>query len=361
NSEFKHELESNLEPFKGLLLGLFFIAVGASINFLVIGQSPDLIAGLVIGVIILKTLVLLLVGKFFKLSTDQNLLFAVGLSQVGEFAFVLLGFAGQLSIVDRNMLDLLLVVTAISMTVSPILAIINERIVLPRVGTKESEERPADHIEKHKPIILVGFGHFGSTVGRFLRANGVEPTILDHDSNRVDLLRKMGFEVYYGDATREDLLESAGAEQAEILISAIDDPEANLRLVDILRKHYPHLKLVMRAKSRIDAYELLRMGVENIYRESIDTSVRLACDVLQMLGRRKHTLYRQAQNFIKYDEEGMRRLAEQSLNSDEYINRVRMEIAQQEALLQADLRSGILEDDEHLWSIIKPSSEDESP
>ncbi len=354
NSEFKHELESNLEPFKGLLLGLFFIAVGASINFLIIGQSPGLVVGIVLGVIAIKAIILFGVGRFFKLGTDQNLLFSIGLSQIGEFAFVLLSFTNQLGIIDQDLLDLLLVVTAISMTVSPILAIINERIILPRVGTKESEEKPADTIEKKSKILLVGFGHFGSTVGRFLRVNGVKPTILDHDSSRVDLLRKMGFEVYYGDARRIDLLESAGVEQAEILISAIDDPETNISLVKTLKKRFPNLLLVMRAKNRVDAYELLKLGVDHIYRESIDTSVRLASDVMQMLGKRRYTLLRQAQQFIKYDEESMRRLFEQNLNSEEYISKARTEIAQQEALLSADLRSSHMDEDDHLWDGSKP-------
>lgn len=349
NSEFKHELESNLEPFKGLLLGLFFIAVGASINFLIIGESPDLVVGLVLGVITLKAIILFVIGKVFRLSTDQNLLFSLGLSQIGEFAFVLLSFANQLSIIEQSLLDLLLVVTAISMTVSPILSIVNERVVLPRVGTKESEDKPADAIAKKNKVILLGFGHFGSTVGRFLRANGVEPTILDHDSSRVDLLRKMGFEVYYGDATREDLLESAGADRAEILISAIDNPEVNLSLVKILGKHFPNLQLVIRAKSRVDAYELIKLGVDHIYRESLDTSVRLASDVLQMLGKRRYTLHRQAQKFIKYDEESMRRLVEQNLNSAEYISKARKEIEQQEELLRADRRSGRLDGSDQLW------------
>ncbi|MCG8340362.1 MAG: cation:proton antiporter, partial [Cytophagales bacterium] len=215
NSEFKHELESNLEPFKGLLLGLFFIAVGASINFQVIGQLPVLVPSLVVGIILVKIGILFLVGRFFRMTTDQNLLFSVGLGQIGEFAFVLLSFTHQLSIIDQPMLDLLLVLTAISMTLSPIFGIVNERFVLPKVGTRESEEKPMDTIEKKSKVILVGFGHFGSTVGRFLRANGVEATILDHDSNRVDLLRRLGFEVYYGDATREDLLYSAGADEAD--------------------------------------------------------------------------------------------------------------------------------------------------
>ncbi len=337
NSEFKHELESNLEPFKGLLLGLFFMAVGASINFVIIGEAPLMIIGLVIGVMLLKILVLLGVGSIFKIGLDQKLLFSVGLAQVGEFAFVLLSFAYQLQIIDQEILDVLLVITAISMTLSPILNIINERLILPNIGTREVEaEDDMDHIEKRNKVIIVGFGHFGSTAGRFLRANGVEATILDHDSDRVELLRKMGFEVYYGDATRESLLESAGADEAQILISAIDNPEVNLELVHIMKKHFPHVKLMMRAKSRIDAYDLLNEGIEHIYRETLDTSVKMAGDALSILGKRKYTIHRQSQNFIKYDEQALRRLALQNLNSEDYINKAREEIALQESLLKEE-------------------------
>ncbi len=347
NSEFKHELESNLEPFKGLLLGLFFIAVGASINFQVIGQLPVLVPSLVVGVILIKIAILFLVGRFFRMTTDQNLLFSVGLAQIGEFAFVLLSFTHQLSIIDQPMLDLLLVLTAISMTLSPIFGIVNERFFLPKIGTRESEEKPMDTIEKKSKVILVGFGHFGSTVGRFLRANGVEATILDHDSNRVDLLRRLGFEVYYGDATREDLLYSAGADEADILISAIDNPDVTLDMVEMLKKHFPHLKLLIRAKSRVDAYELLNSGIERVYRESVDTSVRLASDVLEMLGHRRYTTHRQAQKFLKYDEISLRRLAEKSLNSEEYLLKAREEIAQQEAQLKEDLKAMDVINDDH--------------
>jgi CPA2 family monovalent cation:H+ antiporter-2 len=339
NSEFRHELESTLEPFKGLLLGLFFMAVGASINFVVIMESPGDVALWVFGIMIAKVLVILLVGRFFKISTDQNLLFSVGLAQVGEFAFVLLSFSNQLNIIEPSVLDMLLVVTALTMTISPIVNIVNERMILPRVGTKESVGKPSDDIVARQKVILVGFGHFGSTVGRFLRANGAEAVVLDHDSNRVDLLRKMGFEVYYGDATRADLLESAGIESADMLISAIDDPDKNLELVEMCKQHFPHVKLKIRAKSRVDAYELLKLGVDAVYRESLDTSVKLAADVLAELGFRKHTVMKQAQRFIKYDEQSMRRLANTVMNSEDYISRVREEIAQQEALLQADLHS----------------------
>ena len=348
-SEFKHELESNLEPFKGLLLGLFFIAVGASINFAMIIENPGEVTLMVLGVVFIKGIVLYAVSSFFKIKMDQKLLIAIGLAQVGEFAFVLLSFASQFEILSQQQLDLFLVVTAISMTLAPFLSIFNERVILPRIGTKEVEDKPMDAIGKKHKVILVGFGHFGSTVGRFLRANGVNCTILDHDSNRVDLLRKLGFEVYYGDANREDLLDSAGAGEADLLISAIDDPETTLSMIELLKHKFPNLELMVRAKSRVDAYQLLNAGVNRIYRETLDTSVRLAKDALHLLGHRKYTVHRQAQNFIKYDEHSLRRLADKVLNSDEYIFKAREEIAQQEALLQEDLRRGDLADPDTSW------------
>jgi len=346
-SEFKHELESNLEPFKGLLLGLFFMAVGASINFIVIRESPLLIAGLVTGVIVLKAAVIYLVAIFFKLKMDQRLLLSIGLAQIGEFAFVLLSFAFQLNILDRTVLDIMLVVTALSMTLAPILGMVNERVFLPKVGTRESEKRPVDHIAKSQKIILAGFGHFGSTIGRFLRSHGIEATVLDHDSGRVDMLRKMGFEVYYGDATRTDLLESAGIEEADLLICALDNPDATIQLVKTVKEKYPDVELMVRAKSRYDAFELLSMGIEHVYRESLDTSVKLAGDALNLLGFRKYSIYRQIQNFIKYDEGSLRKLAVKPGNNEEYIFRARQEMEQQEKLLEEDFKRGFVETDHH--------------
>ncbi len=339
-SEFKHELESTLDPFKGLLLGLFFMAVGASINFIIIGENPLLIGGLVVGVIATKAIVLYVVGLIFKLKMDQRLLLVVGLAQIGEFAFVILSFAFQLNIFDGEQLDILLVTTALTMTLTPILWILNERLVLPRIGTKESEKRPMDDIHKSNKVILLGFGHFGSTVGRFLRAHGVEVTILDNDSNRVDFLRKMGFEVYYGDATRLDLLESAGIAEASFLISAIDNPDITLSLMKKLMVKYPKVKLMVRAKNRYDAYELHNMGIEHIYRESLDTSVKLASDVLQSMGFDKEATNGQAQKFIRLDVESLKRLAISAKDEKEYIFRVKEEVAQQEKLLIEDLNIG---------------------
>ena len=353
NSEFKHELESTLEPFKNLLLGLFFMAVGASINFLVIAKSPFTVGGILLAVIVLKAVVLYITATVFKLKLNQKLQLTFTLSQIGEFAFVLLSFAFSLHILEQNQLDIMLVVTALTMTVTPIIGMLNERLLLPRLGTKESIKRPMDHIAKSQKIILVGFGHFGSTIGRFLRTQGVEATILDHDSNRVDFLRKMGFEVYYGDATRTDLLESAGIAEANILICAMDNPDVIKKLAKTVKENYPQVKLMVRAKNRYAAYEFLNMEIDHIYRESLETSLKLASEVLSQMGFRRYTLQRQIQNFIKYDEDSLRRLAkEKKIGDDSYIFKARKELEQQEKLLEQDFKRGIVEFDNH-WDAEK--------
>jgi CPA2 family monovalent cation:H+ antiporter-2/glutathione-regulated potassium-efflux system protein KefB len=347
NSEFKHELESTLEPFKNLLLGLFFMAVGASINFIVIAKNPLTIGGVLITIIVLKALVLYITGAIFKLKLDQKLLLTFSLAQIGEFAFVLLSFAFGLNILSQDEMDMLLVITALSMSLTPIIGIINERFILPKIGTKESVKRPMDHIAKSQKIILVGFGHFGSTIGRFLRSHGVEATILDHDSNRVDFLRKMGFEVYYGDATRLDLLESAGIAEAKIIICATNKIGVSKAISKIVKEKYPYVEMMIRTKNRYDAYELLNLGHENIYRESLDTSLVLARDVLSKMGFRKYTLNSQVQNFKKYDEESLRRLASEPKREEDYIFKARQELAQQEKFLNEDFKRGVVDYDHH--------------
>jgi CPA2 family monovalent cation:H+ antiporter-2 len=348
NSEFKHELESDLEPFKGLLLGLFFIAVGASINFGLISENALMVFAATLSIILIKSLLLFGIGKLNKISTDQNLIFALGLSQVGEFAFVTFSFAAQLNILDANTTEILMAVTALSMTSTPLLLLFNERLLLPNVGTKTKEEKPHDEIEESNKVILAGFSHYGSTVGRFLRANGIKATILDSDSDRVDLLRKMGFEVYYGDVTRVDLLEMAGARDAKIFISAIRDPDTNYHLVKLLQKHFPHLELMVRAQNRIDAFELMEMKVPHIYRQNLESAVRMGKDVLIKMGFRAHTVHRLAQNFITYDEKGLSELVKVKDDKKAYISTIRKAIELQENLLSFELNRRFSLND-HAW------------
>ena len=347
-SEFKHELESDLDPFKGLLLGLFFMAVGASIDFGLVAADPVRIALMTLGVVALKAGVLFTLGRTSGLSIDQNLVFSLGLSQVGEFAFVLASFIAQLGLLDAPWTGTLLAVTALSMATTPLVMLVNSRLLLPRVGTREAPDRPADAVEERHRVIIAGFSHFGSTVGRFLRANGVEATILDHDSDRVDLLRRMGFKVYYGDATRHDLLESAGAGQADVLVSAVEEPETARRLVETARKHFPTLAIFVRARHRMDAYELLELEPHRIYRQHQDTSLRLGVDVLRHLGHRAYAAHRAAQAFNAHDERALATLAPSRHDLSRYITSVREQIEAQEALLLAD-REMVPSESDHAW------------
>jgi len=320
-----------------VLLGLFFIAVGASINFRLIVENPLIVVALVLGIILTKALVLNMTGRISGLSFDQNAIFTLGLAQVGEFAFVLFAFIAKLGILSGYWTDMMMGVTAISMTITPLLLLVNERLVLPRLGTKEAvEQKDGDLIEGEHPVIIAGFGHFGSTIGRFLRANGVHATILDNDSDRVDLLRRMGFKVFYGDATRIDILKSAGADHAKVLIASIDSPEIIADLVDKTKNEFPHLTMMVRARNRMDAYELIDAGVKNIYRESLETSVRLGVDVLINLGFRKYTAARAGQSFLKYDEAALHKLAAHRHDQETYIFNAREQISIQEELLAND-------------------------
>lgn len=348
NSEFRHELESDIEPFKGLLLGLFFIAVGASINFRLLLSDPATLFLTVLAVILIKAFILLAAGRIFSFSFDQNSIFALGLSQVGEFAFVLFSFINRLGILDSARTDLFMAVTAISMTLTPLLLLLNERLVLPRFGTLAQERREPDHIERVHQVIIAGFSSFGSTLGRFLRANGVEATILDNDSDQVDLLRRMGFKVFYGDVTRLDILRSAGAEQARILVVAIDNPSITFELIENVKKMFPNLTVMARAGNDLDAHELLDLEVRYIYRDFLDTAVRAGVDVLAALGQRRFSATRSAQDFIRYDEDAMLRLAPHRHDQSTYISNTKEQILLQEQLLANDRERNRLRHD-HAW------------
>ena len=235
NSEYRHELESDIEPFKGLLLGLFFIAVGASIDFGMILSRPLDIAMLVGGLVIIKFLVLMILGKSFKLGTDQSLLFAFSLAAGGEFAFVLFSFAVQSHVMSQELANIIIGAVALSMALTPLLLLVNAKLIEPRFGTKEKERKEADTIDEDNPVIIAGFGNFGSTVGRLLRANGVGITVLEFDSDKVELLRSLGLKVFYGNAARHDLLHAAGADHAEVLVLALDDHEQILEIVNMVK------------------------------------------------------------------------------------------------------------------------------
>jgi Kef-type K+ transport system membrane component KefB len=336
-SEYRHELESDIEPFKGLLLGLFFIAVGASIDFALIVSRPLLVAGLVAAIIAVKFGVLLALARLFRLGTGQALLLAFALPQVGEFAFVLFSFAGQHGVLGPEVTAPLVAVVALSMALTPLALLINERLVQPRIGTRREAGRDADAVHEENPVLIAGFGGFGATVGRLLRANGIATTVLDHDSDRVDLLRRLGLTVYYGDATRHDLLHAAGAARAQLLVIALDTPAKTLTLVHTARRHFPQLKILARAFDWIDAHNLYAAGVEHVYREALDTSLRMGTDALRLLGVRAHHAHRSAQRFLRYDEQSVRELTERRSDGAVYIDAARARIEELERVLLADL------------------------
>jgi CPA2 family monovalent cation:H+ antiporter-2 len=340
NSEYRHQLEIAIDPFKGLLLGLFFIAVGSSIDFGLLISKPLLILGLVVSLMLIKTVILFGLGRIFKVRNAQNLIFSVGLSQIGEFAFVLLSFSFQEGILGKEITDLMMAVTAISMALTPIMMVLNEKFLIPRQCAAMNPtgylERESDVEEQDNPVIIAGFGHFGNTIGRFLKANDIPTTVLDNDSDNVDFLRKMGFKVYYGDATRYDLLEIAGAHKAQIIVIAISDEEKRLEMIETVKKHFPHLYILVRSSNRYDAYDQMNAGIMHIYRETLDTSLRVGVDVLKILGHNRTEAAQAAKTFFTHDERTLKYLSSMRNSEAEYINAAREKSEELEKLVLAD-------------------------
>ncbi|NML55745.1 monovalent cation:proton antiporter-2 (CPA2) family protein [Chryseobacterium cheonjiense] len=340
NSEFRHELEAQIDPFKGLLLAVFFVSVGSTMNFNIIREDPLFIFSTVFAVLIIKFVVLFSIGKFFKLDNPQTLFYAFALSQVGEFAFVLINYASNLYLLSPELNAQMMAVTAITMCITPFLLIINDKLITPRfireVPDSDNDFNILDGNVRQKKIIIVGFGHFGSTVGRLLKANKISATVLDRDSDRVKLLRSYGFKVYYGDATKIPTLRAAGIEDAEILILCLDDPDNNKFVADIVRENYPHVKIFVRAKNRIDAYDYLNNGINNIYRETLGTAVDMAVDVLHETGMRKYAARRLGQRFMAIDKESIRKLAKAEEDDEIHLFTTKEILQREEELLAYD-------------------------
>ncbi len=338
-SEYRHELETDIEPFKGLLLGLFFIAVGASIDFNLIIENPGLIAQIVAGLILVKLIILVTIGKLFGMKMDNNFLFAFGLAQGGEFAFVLFSYALQNGVMTDAIANPLIAAVAISMALTPLLMLLNEKLIQPNFGTKESEEREADVIDENNEVIIAGFGRYGSTIGRFLQANGTQATYLDTDPDNVDLLRKLGLKVFYGDASRHDLLHAAGGEEAKILIVSVDDSEKAMDIVETAQKHFPHLKIISRSKNWMDYYDMLDKNVYKVYREFFDTGLRMGADALQNLGYRNYQVQRALKKFRRHDESFTKELAKSRYERKLFLRHGRQVIEEIEKMMLEDIEN----------------------
>lgn len=305
-SEYRHELEANIEPFKGLLLGLFFISVGAGINFDLLGNQLLQILGLLLGLIVVKCLVLQGIGALARMTPGHRWTFALALSQGSEFAFVLFSFAGQLKLFPPQLVATLILVVALSMALTPLLLIANERLIQIR-WRQEREEMEADTIDENdNPVIIVGFGRFGQVVGRLLHAHGIGTTVLDNDVGHIDMLRKFGYKVFYGDADRLDLLHAAGAQRAKLLIVAVGSPAKSVAVCELAQKHFPQLHILVRAIDRPHAHQLLQMGVDLIYRETVGSAVDLGVAALRELGVRANQAWRAGQTFKQHDEKLLR-------------------------------------------------------
>ncbi|PKF60248.1 potassium transporter [Psychromonas sp. psych-6C06] len=307
-SEFRHELEVDIEPFKGLLLGLFFIAVGASIDFPLLGDKFTLVILLVVTLIAVKALVLYLLALFFKLRGNQKLLFTLALAQGGEFAFVLLSLTSSLQILTPEQNKITTLVVTISMLLAPLMLIIYEKkfnnLSQPKQAFDQIEE-----IEATKSVIIAGYGRFGQVIGRLLASQGYHLSILDHSPRQIEMLRHFGNKVFYGDAANRDLLAAAGAEEAQLLVIAVSEPDKILEIAYIARKHYPQLQLVARAVDRRHAYELLNAGITSFKREVFDSALNLGIEALTMLGNSQQDSIRAGKLFSDHDNESLHELA----------------------------------------------------
>jgi CPA2 family monovalent cation:H+ antiporter-2 len=282
NSEYRHELESDIDPFRGLLLGLFFMTVGALIDFeLLFGSFLPIIA-MTLGIMAIKALVLLALAVVFRLRGGDRWLLTLGLAQAGEFGFVLLSFTVANRVLPQGLADQLLLVVTLSMLLTPGLFILYERVIAPRFVRQQTAE--PDAIDSAGPVIIAGHGRFGGIVNRILRSNGFDTVVLDHSADQLEMLRSYGIKVFYGDATRADLLHAAGIEQAQVLVIAIDDPAQVTELVHYMTRHHPHVHVVARARDRHHVYELYAAGCRDIIRETFDSSVRTGRSVLEALG-----------------------------------------------------------------------------
>ena len=319
NSEYRHELESDIEPFKGLLLGLFFISVGMSIDIPLFLSRPGLVMGLTLGTIALKALALFAVGRISKLGLRDNLHFSTALAQVSEFAFVILGLAQSLGLLTSNHAGLAGIVAVMSMFVCPVIFMAVDRywvsaIVTP-VDARESDVRNEGH-----SVVIAGFGRVGGVVSRALAAQGISSTAIDHDATQVDFIRKWGLKAYYGDIARIDILRAAGIEQAKLLILTIDDMEATEKAIDLVQRNFPHVEIIARARNRQSAARFMQMGVTHISRETFESSLEIAELAFGVMGGRKYQARRFINRFRLHDIEMLKRSLEHRENIEKLIS-----------------------------------------
>lgn len=335
DSEYRHELESNIEPFKGLLLGLFFISVGMSIAFSVLLTEPLRIVALVLGFVGIKIAVLFVLTSIFRMHLADRLLVAILLSQAGEFAFVILQFAQSANAIAAADYDVMSVAVALSMMTTPLLLLAFDRLVAPQLDARH-DRRPDDTIDEQRKIVVLGYGRFGQIITRMLRAQGFEMTLIDDDPVQIELVRKFGVKVFYGDGSRLDLLHAAGVAQAELVVIAVGGSERILAIARHVRRHFPHVQIAARAIDRGHAHELMALGVEVFERETFLSAINLGSKVLVKLGHSPEEAERLARAFEAHDNQLLHDSFAVRGDEDAYVGMVRKSMGLLNEAMQAD-------------------------
>lgn len=338
-SEYQHELEIAIEPFKGLLLGLFFISVGMALNLGVLYTHILLVLAGVLVLVAVKGGVLYLLARVFGLRTSVRLQFAAVLSQGGEFAFVLFSAAGAQKVISTSQLSLLLVVVTLSMMTTPLLMQGVDRILVRRYNDKEESDEKHFVQDDEPQVIIVGFGRFGQVIGRLLMANKMRITVLERDISAVGLMRTYGYKVYYGDATELELLRASGAEKAKSIVITCNEPEDTMVIVHLCQQHFPHLNILARARGRVEAHELLQAGVTHFSRETFSSALELGKKALVTLGMHPHSAYRAQQHFRRLDMRMLRELVPQNRGDVAQISRVKEARRELEDIFQREMHN----------------------
>lgn len=348
DSEFRREIETDIEPFRGLLLGLFFITVGAGLNLPLVAREPVLIGAMVLGLLVLKAGVMFAVAKGFRLDWRSAGTTALALAQGGEFVFVLLTVATAGRVVAAETAGLLTAAVALSMAATPLIVAAWLRLTSSKAVAGPAPVNTYDHDQPR--VIVAGYGRFGQIVGRLLGANGFETSTLDVSVEQIALLRRFGRHVYYGDAARVDLLRAAGAERAEVLVIAVDDREKSLEILAAARESFPHLRILARAFDRRHAYELLDAGAEIVERETFEGGLAMAAETLKALGWRAYRAERAARLFRRHDERLFHSLRSLWGDDEKFAVASRESSPRMEDLLRADLeRAPEADDADEAW------------
>ncbi len=351
DSEYRHELETTIDPFKGLLLGLFFISVGASINFSLFIENPLLIVSLVLLLIVIKFTILLILGRVFRLKKGFEFLFAFLLAQSSEFSFVLISFSKQNKLFDEYTSALLLLVVTLSMAISPLLLIFNDKAVSPILARWQNKMEYDEVDEQENPVILAGFGRFGLVIGRILLANNIKVTILDNNPSNVEVLRKYGFKLYFGDVTRPQMLENAGIRNARMLILSMAEHDEALKVARYVREKYPHVKILARAKDIFHVFEYFKLDVRTVQREMFESASELGAKALVELGFTKYEAYRATRTFNHHEEQVTNELYKHWLEDHQKFMRETQRFREQVSeTLQAEKNYSI-HDSECAWDV----------